>query len=105
MTRHTEIAQSTPSIGEGGHTGDWRSSRPVIEASACLAVKQGKIACQICWVYCPDVCIAQGVPPSIDLDYCKGCGICAQVCPAGAIAMQPEAVHSVCQAGISPAKA
>ncbi|UFS72088.1 4Fe-4S binding protein [Geomonas sp. RF6] len=93
MSRHCEIAQSTPSIGEGGHTGDWRSSRPVIGEKGCLAVKQGKIACQICWVYCPDACIAQGAPPSIDLDYCKGCGICSQVCPAGAIAMEPESRH------------
>jgi pyruvate ferredoxin oxidoreductase delta subunit len=25
-----------------------------------------------------------------DLDYCKGCGICAEVCPADAIAMVAE---------------
>ena len=90
MTRHMEISQSTPSVGEGGHTGDWRGSRPVFEPSTCLAVKQGRLACQICWVYCPDVCIAQGMPPTVDLDYCKGCGICAQVCPTGAIGMRPE---------------
>jgi Pyruvate/2-oxoacid:ferredoxin oxidoreductase delta subunit len=27
---------------------------------------------------------------AIDLDYCKGCGLCAQECPAGAIAMIAE---------------
>jgi glyceraldehyde 3-phosphate dehydrogenase len=29
---------------------------------------------------------------AIDLDYCKGCGICAQECPSGAIQMEPEEV-------------
>ena len=27
----------------------------------------------------------------IDLDYCKGCGLCAAECPCGAIMMEPEA--------------
>jgi pyruvate ferredoxin oxidoreductase delta subunit len=26
-----------------------------------------------------------------DLDFCKGCGICAKICPVGAIAMEREA--------------
>jgi Pyruvate/2-oxoacid:ferredoxin oxidoreductase delta subunit len=29
---------------------------------------------------------------AIGLDCCKGCGICVPVCPAGAIAMEPEEV-------------
>ena len=28
----------------------------------------------------------------IDLDFCKGCGICAAECPCGAIEMQPETI-------------
>ena len=28
----------------------------------------------------------------IDLDYCKGCGICAAECPCGAIDMVPERI-------------
>lgn len=27
---------------------------------------------------------------AIDLDYCKGCGLCAAECPCGAIEMTPE---------------
>jgi Pyruvate/2-oxoacid:ferredoxin oxidoreductase delta subunit len=27
---------------------------------------------------------------AVDLDYCKGCGVCAQEYPCGAIEMQPE---------------
>ncbi|MEU4524694.1 4Fe-4S binding protein [Amycolatopsis sp. NPDC024027] len=26
----------------------------------------------------------------MDLDYCKGCGICVAECPSGAIEMVPE---------------
>lgn len=93
----SEIAMSSPSVGEAGRTGDWRNKRPVMAAETCLAVKQGKVTCQLCWAYCPDSCIAQGVGPVIALEYCKGCGICAEVCPAGAIAMVPEAEHGVCE--------
>jgi Pyruvate/2-oxoacid:ferredoxin oxidoreductase delta subunit len=28
----------------------------------------------------------------IDLDYCKGCGICVEECPSGAIRMVPEEI-------------
>ena len=95
MSAH-EISQSRPSVGEAGATGDWRNEYPVIVAETCVAAKQGKVTCQICWAHCPDACIAQGAPPEIDLTYCKGCGICAEVCPSSAIEMQPEAVHGVC---------
>jgi len=89
-----EISMSTPSAGEAGATGDWRTERPALDAGACLAVKQRKDACQLCWVYCPDVCIARGVPPAVDLSYCKGCGICAEVCPTGAIRMVADDEHA-----------
>lgn len=92
----SEIAQSTPSAGEAGRTGDWRAKYPVIAAEKCLAVKAGKETCQLCWVYCPDACISRGVGPVIELEYCKGCGICAEECPADAIDMLPEAEHGVC---------
>jgi Pyruvate/2-oxoacid:ferredoxin oxidoreductase delta subunit len=34
---------------------------------------------------------ADGEPYAFDLDFCKGCGICAHECPCGAIEMIPEA--------------
>ena len=92
----SEISMSRPAVGEAGRTGEWRNSRPVVDPAKCLAVKQGKVTCQICWAYCPDGCVAQGLGPVIDLTYCKGCGICAEECPAKAIEMQPEALHGVC---------
>lgn len=101
----SEISMSTPSTGEAGLTGDWRNKRPVMTTERCLAVKQGKVTCQVCWVYCPDACITKGVGPTIALDYCKGCGICAEVCPAGAIVMEPEAEHGVCAVEVTSSEA
>ncbi|MGC8462008.1 MAG: 4Fe-4S binding protein [Candidatus Dormibacteria bacterium] len=43
---------------------------------------------------CPDNAIikdpSSGHGYKIDLEYCKGCGICAEECPCGAIDMIPE---------------
>src|SRR5690606_26304109 len=50
--------------------------------------------CDNCYAMCPDDAIVKLGPGKgfmIDLDYCKGCGICAAECPAGAITMVPEA--------------
>ena len=49
--------------------------------------------CDNCYGYCPDDAIEKlgpGLGFRVDLDYCKGCGICAAECPAGAIDMVPE---------------
>ncbi|MRS11992.1 MAG: pyruvate ferredoxin oxidoreductase [Actinobacteria bacterium] len=90
------IDMSRPSAGEAGRTGDWRSNRPVMQSELCSAVKAGRLTCQICWSLCPDACISQGMPPRVELEYCKGCGICAEECPTGAIAMRPEREHGTC---------
>jgi 2-oxoacid:acceptor oxidoreductase delta subunit (pyruvate/2-ketoisovalerate family) len=67
-------------------TGGWRTGeRPEVEASRC-------VNCLLCWLYCPDsaVDVVDERFAGIDLDYCKGCGICAEVCPVEAIAMVAE---------------
>ena len=49
--------------------------------------------CELCLIYCPDVAIRRGTDGNrfeIDLDYCKGCGVCAEECPRGAISMTRE---------------
>lgn len=99
MTERTvsQISMSKPAPGEAGRTGDWRAKRPVMAAELCLAVKKGAEVCQLCWAYCPDASIARGVGPVIDLEYCKGCGICSEICPSKAITMAPEAEHGVCE--------
>lgn len=92
----SQIAMSKPATGEAGRTGDWRSKLPVLTAEKCSAVKLGKATCQLCWVYCPDACVSRGIGPVFDLEHCKGCGICAEMCPTGAIEMVPEALHGAC---------
>ena len=70
-------------------TGAWRASvKPKRHADRC-------IQCARCWQFCPDVAITlddEGKVSGIDYDYCKGCGLCAKVCPekANAIVMVPE---------------
>ena len=83
-------ASSTPAKGEAGRTGDWRTKFPVIDLSVCTPAKTGKPSCFICWAVCPDGVISKTVPPVIDLEYCKGCGICVEECPVDAIKMETE---------------
>ncbi len=49
-------------------------------------------ACELCLIYCPDVAISRGDGAgfTIAYDYCKGCGVCAEECPRGAITMTRE---------------
>ena len=69
----------------------WRNVRPVLNASACTG-------CLQCYLYCPDGAIFKvsgqnkaGVSVDIDLDFCKGCGVCAAACKFDALSMAPEA--------------
>jgi pyruvate ferredoxin oxidoreductase delta subunit len=67
-------------------TGLWRSVRPVLDRGKC-------VSCLKCWVQCPDASILtddDAKVSGINVFFCKGCGICAEVCPAGAISMRPE---------------
>ncbi len=81
--KETIIAASIPAPGEAGKTGDWRSHTPMIDHSKC----NQKDTCLYCWLYCPDGVISRDFPLEIDLEYCKGCGVCAEECPRGAITM------------------
>ena len=64
--------------------------RPVLNKNVCIPCKRNAEACFICWLFCPDVVITRTIPPTIDLEYCKGCGICAEECPTKAITMVDE---------------
>lgn len=62
-------------------TGDWRAFRPVRGGAECSH-------CFQCWLFCPDSSILVDVEEEkmvgFDLQHCKGCGICAAVCPVNA---------------------
>lgn len=48
-------------------------------------------ACELCMDVCPDSAVyVNGERYYIDYDYCKGCGLCAYECPTDAIKMVPE---------------
>jgi len=66
-------------------TGSWRTYRPIWDSQKC-------IHCLRCWVYCPDasVLVGDGKVTGIDLEHCKGCGICAYECPA-----KPKAIEMI----------
>lgn len=89
-----KTAMSWPCVGEAGRTGDWRTARPVLDPEKCIAARKNKVVCMQCWMYCPDNVITKTAPPTIDLEYCKGCGICVAVCPNDAIEMHPEQEQS-----------
>jgi NADPH-dependent glutamate synthase beta subunit-like oxidoreductase len=64
----------------------------LFEARRCMSCGNC-FECDNCYGMCPDNAIVKLGPGQrfhIDLDYCKGCGICAAECPCGAIIMTPE---------------
>jgi 2-oxoacid:acceptor oxidoreductase delta subunit (pyruvate/2-ketoisovalerate family) len=71
-----------------GTTGGWRTGLvPRADLSRC-------VDCLLCWIACPDsaVVLEGAVFAGFDEDVCKGCELCAAICPVGAIAMVPEEV-------------
>ncbi|MFW5984727.1 MAG: 4Fe-4S binding protein [Halanaerobiaceae bacterium] len=66
-------------------TGGWRIKKPLWSEDKC-------IQCMLCWIYCPDLAffVENKEVTGIDYDHCKGCGICANQCPANALEMIAE---------------
>ncbi len=67
----------------------------LFEARRCLSCGTC-FSCDNCYGVCPDnAVIKKGEPGElyeIDLDFCKGCGMCVSECPSGAIEMVPEEI-------------
>ena len=69
-------------------------STALFEARRCMSCGNC-FQCDNCFGVCPDNAVmkvdeAHGY--SFDYDYCKGCGLCVQECPCGAIEMEPEEI-------------
>jgi 2-oxoacid:acceptor oxidoreductase delta subunit (pyruvate/2-ketoisovalerate family) len=64
------------------------------EARRCLSCGNC-FECDNCYGICPDNAVIKLGPGNrfrFNYDYCKGCGVCAEECPCGAIAMVPEEI-------------
>lgn len=74
-------------------TGGLDDHTALYEARRCLSCGNC-FGCDNCYGLCPDNAITKLAPGKfeVNLDYCKGCGICAHECPCGAIDMVDEHV-------------
>lgn len=67
-------------------------STALYEARRCMSCGNC-FECDNCFGVCPDNAVIKLGPGNgfeINLDYCKGCGICVSECPSGSIIMIPE---------------
>jgi pyruvate ferredoxin oxidoreductase delta subunit len=68
-------------------TGDWKTYMPVCNFEKC-------VNCLTCVLFCPEGAIRWNVDDKqvmFNLNFCKGCGICANECPVKVIEMKmPE---------------
>lgn len=67
-------------------TGTWRIQSPMYTKEKC-------VRCLRCWWSCPEGTIKRQEDDYMrwDYRYCKGCGVCANICPASAIEMKKGA--------------
>ena len=68
----------------------WDRERALQEAERCLSCGTCNMCLQ-CVSFCPDASIRLDEDEAsvrVDLDHCKGCGICAYECPRGIITME-----------------
>lgn len=66
------------------NTGDWRHQRPIVKTEKCCH-------CGTCYLLCSSGCVKDmGGHYAADLDFCKGCGVCARLCPINVITMVKE---------------
>ncbi len=71
------------------------SANALFEARRCMSCGNC-FSCDNCFGVCPDNAVLKlgrpGERYAIDLDFCKGCGLCVAECPSGAIKMVPEEI-------------
>ncbi|MFU8802756.1 MAG: 4Fe-4S binding protein, partial [Bradymonadaceae bacterium] len=79
--------ERAPIPGRGG----WRTGlKPVVDLSRC-------VNCLACWLRCPDCAVLLDNTTFVGFDYeaCKGCELCVEVCPTGAVEMIDESLPHV----------
>jgi 2-oxoacid:acceptor oxidoreductase gamma subunit (pyruvate/2-ketoisovalerate family)/2-oxoacid:acceptor oxidoreductase delta subunit (pyruvate/2-ketoisovalerate family) len=77
----TEAGLVGPGSFVENKTGSWKVFHPEYDRAKCTM-------CNFCWFYCPEGCIYRKEDRmEFDMEYCKGCGICANECPTEAIKM------------------
>ncbi|MCB1540380.1 MAG: NAD(P)-binding protein [Rhodoblastus sp.] len=87
-----ELARRTSSFDEVVKGLD--ESNALYEARRCLSCGNC-FECDNCYGVCPDnsvVKLGPGKGFEFNYDFCKGCGVCANECPCGAIVMTPEEI-------------
>ncbi|MFI5028566.1 MAG: NAD(P)-binding protein, partial [Solirubrobacterales bacterium] len=88
-----EAARRASSFAEV--VGGLDQSNALFEARRCLSCGNC-FSCDNCYGVCPDNAVIKLGSPGelyeIDLDFCKGCGLCVAECPCGAIEMVPEQI-------------
>lgn len=92
VARHLPLNQRTTGFGEVLR--GLSKTQALKEASRCFHCGDC-VMCDNCLIFCPDVAITRTIDKEgyeIDLDHCKGCGICARECPRGAIVMVEEKI-------------
>jgi len=100
-TIHQEDRKYTENNSFTASVADWRLIKPVYNKDYC-------IDCQFCWIYCPDISIISRDKKMIgvDMDHCKGCGICVEVCPTNpkSLLMFPEQADEETEIASWPSK-
>lgn len=87
-------ASGPPAETETRQDGAWDRERALQETGRCLSCGACNLCLQ-CVSYCPDASIrpdGEKGTVAVDLDHCKGCGICAYECPRGVITMEDMSV-------------
>jgi 2-oxoacid:acceptor oxidoreductase delta subunit (pyruvate/2-ketoisovalerate family) len=93
-TRRPELERARRQSTFEEVVGSLTEENALFEARRCLSCGNC-FECDNCFGVCPDNAViklgsSQGY--EFDFDFCKGCGICAQECPCGAIDMVPEQI-------------
>ena len=84
------LASGFTAEAEAKQEGTWNQERVLQEAERCLSCGTCNLCLQ-CVSFCPDASIQLDeykTTVMVDLDHCKGCGICAYECPRGVITME-----------------